>query len=217
VSSLSSPGHAQRMAQKYRHARWVYDLSRRFFLFGRNRALINLALPAQGPSRVLEIGCGTGRNLQALLRRHPSVKADGVDIAPPMLAAAQHKFRRHKQVRLALADAQDPAVAKTFDEEGYDGVLMSYSLSMVPDWSLALRCALGGLRVGARLSVVDFGCFEGWGRFGPVAIESLTRHDAPPLLRLRADALELDPLCWQVEHRSLYRGWVQTLVITRLK
>lgn len=205
------------MGAKYRHARWLYDASRKFFLFGRRRALDNLALPTEQPARVLEIGCGTGHNLALLLRRYPALKADGVDIAAPMLAAAQNKLRRSSRVRLALADAQDPCVGQTFDAEDYDGVLMSYSLSMVPDWSLALRCALGGLKVGGRLSIVDFGCFEGWGRFGPVAIESLTRHDAPPLLRLRADALDLDPQRWRVEHRSLYRGWVQTLVVMRLQ
>jgi S-adenosylmethionine-diacylgycerolhomoserine-N-methlytransferase len=134
-----------------------------------------------------------------------------------MLAAAENKLRRSSRVRLALADAQDPCVGQTFDAEGYEGVLMSYSLSMVPNWSLALQCALGGLKVGGRLSIVDFGCFEGWGRFGPVAIESLTRHDAPPLLCLRAEALELDPKYWRAEHQSICRGWVQTLVITRLQ
>lgn len=209
-------GHADRMAWKYRDARWVYDASRKFFLFGRHQALLNLALPTDRPARVLEIGCGTGHNLKILLRRFPHLKADGVDIAEPMLAAAQHKLCRQPRARLALGDAQDPSIGRAFGEDGYDGVLMSYSLSMVPDWSLGLRCALGGLRVGARLSVVDFGCFEGWGRWGPIAIASLTRHDAPPMLRLHEEALLLDPTCWKIEHRSLYRGAVQALVVTRL-
>lgn len=209
-------GHHERMAWKYRHARWVYDLTRKFFLAGRSQAMANLMLPKQAPSRVLEIGCGTGRNMRLLLRRHPQARVDGVDIAEPMLAAAQRKIGSHPRARLAHADANDPLVGKSFGEGDYDAVLMSYSLSMVPDWSLGLRCALGGLRIGGRLSVVDFGCFEGWGRLGPVAIESLARHDAPPMLELKSDALLLDPWCWRVEHASLYGGFVQTLVVTRL-
>lgn len=209
-------GHTQKMAWKYRHARWLYDLSRKFFLAGRSVGMDHLGLPAHAPVRVLEIGCGTGRNMHLLLRKYPQARVDGVDIAEPMLAAAQRKVGSHRRARLAHADACDPLVGNTFDAEGYDGVLMSYSLSMVPDWSLGLRCALGGLRIGGRLSVVDFGCFEGWGAFGPVAIESLARHDAPPMLGLKEEALLLDPLRWQVEHASLYGGLVQTLVVTRL-
>ena len=36
---------------------------------------------------------------------------------------------------------------------------MSYSLSMIPDWDTALKCAFRELRPGGRIGVVDF-CLE---------------------------------------------------------
>ncbi len=214
-SDLSSV-HAARMSAKYRHARWVYDLTRKFFLVGRDRGLNNLGLGSGVPSRVLEIGCGTGRNIQALLRTHAQVAVDGVDIAYPMLEAARHKLKHDPRVRLALGDATELDVQSLFGVRAYDAVLMSYSLSMVPEWRQALKQALLALRVGGRLSMVDFGDFQKWGPLGPLAIASLGHYDAPPLLSLRQEALALDPACYHVMHQSLWGGVAQTVVVTRL-
>ena len=49
------------MDRMYRRQRHIYDLSRKFYLLGRDEAIARLR-PAPG-DKVLEIGCGTGRNL----------------------------------------------------------------------------------------------------------------------------------------------------------
>ena len=50
-----------------------YDASRRYYLLGRDRLLDQLAPPPGGS--ILEIGCGTGRNLIGAARRYPRCQA----------------------------------------------------------------------------------------------------------------------------------------------
>jgi S-adenosylmethionine-diacylgycerolhomoserine-N-methlytransferase len=58
---------AELMNRTYRHQRHIYDVTRKYYLFGRDRLIARLDPPAGG--RVLEIGCGTARNLIAAARR----------------------------------------------------------------------------------------------------------------------------------------------------
>ena len=51
------------MDRIYRRQRHVYDFTRKYYLLGRDELIERLAPPAD--SRVLEIGCGTARNLIA--------------------------------------------------------------------------------------------------------------------------------------------------------
>ena len=206
--------HAERMDEKYRWTRHAYDLTRRYFLLGREEGLDNLAL--KPGNRVLEVGCGTGRNIQKILQDHPSVHIDGIDISEQMLQSARPRFQGDDRVRLAVADAQDPEFIQVFGTlQPYDAVLLSFSLSMVPNWQQALNNALRTVKLGGRLSVVDFGRFEGYGALGQMAIRSLTAHQAPPVLGLEERARQISRAHpkWRVRWQSLRRGYAQTLVI----
>ena len=57
----------------YRYQRYIYDASRKYYLLGRDRMLEELA-PAPGGT-VLEIACGTGRNLIKAAGRYPDAIA----------------------------------------------------------------------------------------------------------------------------------------------
>lgn len=59
----------ERLNNLYRFQRHFYDLTRRFFLFGRDDLLRQMNV--QPAETVLEVGCGTGRNLLKLSRRAP--------------------------------------------------------------------------------------------------------------------------------------------------
>ena len=65
--------HGDLMDRLYRHQRHIYDLTRKYYLLGRDELIAELDPPPHGT--VLEIGCGTGRNLLAvrapLSRRAP--------------------------------------------------------------------------------------------------------------------------------------------------
>ena len=151
-------GNAAVMDRIYRHQRHVYDLTRRYYLFGRDRLLRELAPPPGG--RVLEIGCGTARNLLAAHGLYPVTRLYGLDISSEMLETAHRSIRRAgltDHVRLARADATrfDPAVL--FGQPCFSRIFMSYSLSMIPEWERALDEAVRWLSPGGELHIVDFG------------------------------------------------------------
>ena len=74
---------AQQMDGIYKYQRYIYDLTRKYFLLGRDRLLDDMK-PEPGHV-VLEVGCGTGRNLIQAARRYPEAKFYGFDISNEML------------------------------------------------------------------------------------------------------------------------------------
>ncbi len=88
---MANPGvsAAQHMDAIYRYQRYVYDATRKFYLLGRDRVIDELAPPPGG--RVLEIACGTGRNLIAAARRYPGARFYGFDISTAMLDTARRQ------------------------------------------------------------------------------------------------------------------------------
>src|SRR3954465_9242462 len=148
----------RRMNRMYRRQRHIYDGTRRYYLLGRDELIAGLR-PAPGAT-VLEIGCGTGRNLVVAARKFPNAKFFGIDVSTEMLTSAIGSIgRRGRQgrIRVAHGDATafDPQVI--FGLPAFDHVMISYSLSMIPNWPSGLARAAASLKVGGRLHVVDFG------------------------------------------------------------
>src|SRR5262245_37086651 len=104
MSELAAPDAL--MDRIYRRQRHVYDATRKFYLPGRDRLIHRLNPPAGG--RVLEIGCGTARNLIVASRAYPDVHFFGIDISSEMLETARRLVDREGgsvDIRLARADA----------------------------------------------------------------------------------------------------------------
>ncbi len=90
----------------YRSQRHFYDLTRKYYLLGRDRLIRDLAPPAGGT--VLEVGCGTGRNLIAAARAWPEARYFGIDISEAMLDTARAKVAAAglaDRITLAQGDA----------------------------------------------------------------------------------------------------------------
>jgi S-adenosylmethionine-diacylgycerolhomoserine-N-methlytransferase len=137
----------------YRLHSKIYDVTRWTFLFGRDAVLHEIAALAT-PSRILEVGCGTGRNLVALARRFPQAEITGVDLSDTMLEIAGHKTASFgSRVRLAhRAYDFDFAPAASCDL-----ILFSYALSMFnPGFEQAITAARHHLVSGGHLAIVDF-------------------------------------------------------------
>ena len=49
-------------------------------------------LPAEPGTHILDLGCGTGLELDSYFQRNPSAKITGIDLAPGMLGALKKKF-----------------------------------------------------------------------------------------------------------------------------
>ena len=75
------------MDGNYRWQRHIYDLTRRYYLFGRDR-LLHVLAPEPGEC-ILEAGCGTARNLLVLARHQPHARFFGLDASALMLETAE--------------------------------------------------------------------------------------------------------------------------------
>jgi demethylmenaquinone methyltransferase/2-methoxy-6-polyprenyl-1,4-benzoquinol methylase len=103
--------------------------------------------------RVVEIGCGTGRNFSLLERAvGPGGAIIAVDVSEAMLARARKRVARHgwSNVELVLSDAvsyEYPAPV--------DGVLSTYALVVLPEYDRVIERACGALKEGKRCAVLD--------------------------------------------------------------
>jgi S-adenosylmethionine-diacylgycerolhomoserine-N-methlytransferase len=151
---------AARMDGIYRHQRFIYDLTRRYYLLGRDRLIAELAPPAGG--NVLEIGCGTGRNLIRAAQLYPSVQCFGLDVSSAMLETARANLGRAgrgERITLAAGDACAFDPTTLFEANSFDRIFLSYVLSMVPSWPAVVEGALRHLGPSGSLHIVDFGDF----------------------------------------------------------
>src|SRR5262245_5422229 len=78
-----------KMDSMYRYQRYIYDPTRKFYLLGRDRLLDLMQIRTN--DNVLEVGCGTGRNLAILAGRYPKSNFFGLDASSVMLNAAKKK------------------------------------------------------------------------------------------------------------------------------
>jgi len=160
----------EEMDKMYRKTRHVYDFTRKYYLLGRDRLLEEIEL--QPGDRVLEIGCGTARNLIRLARGRPDVLCYGLDASNEMLATATAKVKSRRlldRITLRHCLAEELNYAKTFELDApFDAAFFSYSLSMIPTWPQAIDAALANIKRGGAFYVVDFwdqGGWPGWFRF----------------------------------------------------
>src|SRR5579863_1414612 len=94
------------MDRMYRGQRHIYDATRKYYLLGRD-ALIK-GVEAEAGDGVLEIACGTGRNLISLARAYPGAAFHGFDVSAEMLKSAKRATERAglgARIDLARADA----------------------------------------------------------------------------------------------------------------
>lgn len=180
------------MDRIYRIQRHFYDVTRKYYLLGRDRLIRELdAAPGE---TICEIGCGTARNLIKMARRYPDSRYFGIDASAEMLETAEASVRlagleSKVSIGLAYAEQFDPEL--TFEEQNsFNHIVFSYSLSMIPQWETALEHAVALLAPGGTLHIVDFGDqrgLPGWFR-----------------------RMLFKWLAWfHVEHRPGIRSWVE--------
>jgi S-adenosylmethionine-diacylgycerolhomoserine-N-methlytransferase len=209
--------HGVLMDRVYRHQRHVYDLTRKCYLVGRDRMIAELEPPIGG--RVLEIGCGTGRNLFAASDRYPLARFYGIDISLEMLGTALKRSQRHSgrmPIAFAHADATGFNPQATFGIDGFDRIYISYALSMIPRWRQALRQAAAALSPGGRLHIVDFGQQERLPRVFRSALGKwLGWFRVEPRAGLHRECAALaGEFGGELEFRRLYGGYVWSLRLT---
>lgn len=154
--------HAGRLESFYRNQADGYDDFRRRLLHGREEMMRSLDLPAQ--ARLLDMGGGTGSNLEALGARLAALNSvEIVDLCGPLLKIADERIAKNgwSNVRTVLADATTYRPDFTAD-----AVTFSYSLTMIPDWFKAIDHARELLKPGGLIGVADFYVSRKWPREG---------------------------------------------------
>jgi S-adenosylmethionine-diacylgycerolhomoserine-N-methlytransferase len=166
---VNGNSHGDRLESFYGGQKGAYDDFRRRLLHGREEMMAALEVPAGG--RLLDLGGGTGSNLEALgnrLARLADVRV--VDLCPSLLEVAEERIRRRgwTNVRTVRADATgyDPG------DGPVDLVTFSYSLTMIPDWFAAIDRAHALLKPGGMIGVADFYVSRKW------PAQGMRRHSA---------------------------------------
>ena len=187
-----------RLASIYVFFEWLFWIPRGI----RPRAVKRLNL--KPGDRVLEAGCGTGRNLPYLARAvGPDGRVYGIDISEGMLAKAGEACDKNgwKNVTLIRADAVEYELP-----ELVDGAIFSLSYCTMRHRKLALRHAWAQLKSGGRLVMLDAKALSGWlGRvLYPLASWTLklTVLGSPDIDELK----DLEALTGQVEVEELQFG-----------
>jgi len=175
----SGADHAAAMDRMYRLTRHVYDLTRRYYLLGRDR-MLERVVTSPGTA-TLEVGCGTARNLIKLAQRNEPGQLYGLDASHAMLETAGKSIEKvlglHAPGLSPSAGGAQPTPGQTGREpivlrQGlaeqldaqrmfgrdapFDTIFFSYCLSMIPTWPGAIDAAMANLRPGGHLLIVDF-------------------------------------------------------------
>lgn len=147
----------QNMDKMYRHQRYFYDITRKYYLLGRDKLIAQMDVKPD--EKVLEVGCGTARNLIILAKKYPSTDFFGLDASSAMLKTSQTKVdaKKIENINLKVALADDFTYGETFGlAEPFDTIYFSYSISMIPTWRESIANGLKNLKSGRSFYIVDF-------------------------------------------------------------
>jgi S-adenosylmethionine-diacylgycerolhomoserine-N-methlytransferase len=210
--------HGPLMDRVYRHQRHFYDATRKYYLLGRDPMIAGLKPPERGS--ILEIGCGTGRNLVLAGEAYPKTSLYGIDISNEMLATAHKKIAAAglgERAHLAFADAADFNPVTLFGRRQFDRIFISYAVSMIPQWQAVMREAVSHLTSGGALHIVDFGDLKDLPGLTRAALYKwLEWYHVTPRNDLFnvADTIAVETKS-EAEVQRLYRGFAWILVIRR--
>ena len=141
---------SQRLTTFYASQATHYDCFRERLLQGRDRLLADIDLPDH--ARIVDLGGGTGRNFEFFGERIAAIaRYVVVDLCQPLLEQARGRARRWPQMRIEYADA-----AHWRPSAPVDVVILSYALSMMPEWRQVIANACDMLKPGGCLAVIDF-------------------------------------------------------------
>jgi ubiquinone/menaquinone biosynthesis C-methylase UbiE len=103
-------------------------------------------LPFTASRRLIEIGCGTGAQLELLLQAFPALRVTGVDHAAIQLETARANLASHRpRTALVLAEAE----RLPFDSGEFDAAFLCWILEHVADPARTLAEVRRVLRAGA--------------------------------------------------------------------
>lgn len=173
----------------------IYDATRKYFLFGRD-SLLDEIVRLQ-PGTVIEVGCGTGRNLAKLKRRLTRTQFGAVE---PCTSMREYALQKYPWLTISPSLAEDAQLDRLLPEKP-DIIFLSYALSMIQHREQVLENCISALASQGRVYVVDFGNLQGLGRIGQKAFTKWLHafHVHPERLEAvfeKADNIVNGPFCY---------------------
>lgn len=149
--------HKRRSREAFDRQAPTYDTSDYGRHARRLHAEVVAAVESFAFTAVLDVGCGTGATLDAILRAHPEAHAWGIDLSAEMITRARERLRRAGEraggvVDLRVADAEHLPLA----DDAVDLVVCVDSLHHYPDPAAALREMLRVSRPGGGLVIGEW-------------------------------------------------------------
>jgi S-adenosylmethionine-diacylgycerolhomoserine-N-methlytransferase len=145
--------HRDRLNQFYRGQAEVYDSFRKRMLHGRQELIDTL--PVQQNCVWVDLGCGTGENLERFGTRLDLFShIHLVDLCEPLLDVAKSRVANCAGSKITVHEGDATQFGSNTIQA--DLVTFSYSLTMIPDWFAAIDNAMSLLRPGGMIGVVDF-------------------------------------------------------------
>lgn len=147
------------MDSMYRWTRHVYDISRKYYLLGRDSLIDNL--DAKNGEMICEVGCGTARNLIKMAKKYPQASFFGLDASDEMLKTAALNLKRANlegEIVVKQSFSQSFLPAQLFQiDRPLNKIVFSYALSIIPPWKESIDHAIELLPSGGEIHIVDFG------------------------------------------------------------
>lgn len=154
LSKSRGKTYAERLESFYRYQAKDYDGFRKRLLQGRTQMLSRLHMPEGGIW--IDMGGGTGFNVEAIERN----RLDGiskvyiVDLCPSLLRIAQDRIARNAWQNVEAIEVD--ATSFVPPEGTADLITFSYSLTMIPNWFVAIEHASKLLKPSGQIGIVDF-------------------------------------------------------------
>lgn len=217
LSPIRGTTHEERLESFYRGQADAYDQYRRHLLKGREE--MYAALPINEGDVLVEMGAGTGQNLEFLGERvRLPRKIYLVDLSASLLKVADQRIRDRgwRHVETVHADA-----TTFFPTEPVDVVTFSYSLTMIPSWFAAIEHAQAMLKTGGTIGVVDFYVSRKYPNAGHVRHGWWTRTFWPTWFEfdnvcLNADHVPYLHRAFDVQHFQESRARIRYLPLVRV-
>jgi ubiquinone/menaquinone biosynthesis C-methylase UbiE len=175
------PGETARVRRIFDKQAPKYDRSMARFerlLFSGNREWAC----SQATGDVLEIACGTARNLA----HYPTaVKLTGIELSPQMAELGRERAKElGREIDIQVGDAE----ALNLPDESFDTVICTYGLCTIPDDRAAVREVKRVLRPGGRMLLAEHV------RSPNRIVRTIQRLIAPLAYRFGGDHLLREPL-----------------------